>query len=210
MRSYWGLSLVISLAFHAAVIAGAPSFFKDKSIPTKKQETKEIEIIPKKIEKIKEITAEDRLELNSPKPLPYIDNIVAKLIDNKDLSPVEKPKIFESHSREVVFSEVPSEKEMEKNPAYMDYYRLIREKIRANTYHNYNTNRKGEVLVGFLVDKDGSLRNVKLDPESISNEDLRDIALESIKESAPFPAFPPELEKYSQLRFSISIYFKNN
>ncbi len=208
MKNYWGLCLGISLAFHITIITGIPSFLNNRDITTDKKETKEIEIIPKKIEKIKEI--EDKLELNNPKPLPYIDNIVAKLIDNKDISLVEKSNFFQNPQSDVVFSQIPSEKEMEKNPAYMDYYRLIREKIRANTYHNYNTNRKGEVLVGFVVNKDGTLHNIKLDPESISNEGLRDIALESIKESAPFPAFPAELEKYSQLRFSVSIYFKNN
>ncbi len=208
MKNYWGLCLGISLAFHITIITGIPSFLNNKDIAADKKATKEIEIIPKKIEKIKEI--EDKLEINNPKPLPYIDNIVAKLIDNKDISPVEKSNFFQNPQSDVVFSQIPSEKEMEKNPAYMDYYRLIREKIRANTYHNYNTNRKGEVLVGFVVNKDGTLHNIKLDPESISNEGLRDIALESIKESAPFPAFPAELEKYSQLRFSVSIYFKNN
>jgi len=209
MKNYWHIALVISLVFHVAIITGIPYFFEGKTITVKKQNTKEIKIIPKKIEKIKELTIEKDIALNTPKPLPYVENIMGKLIDNNS-SALEKPHSFENQTKKIVFSDIPSEKELKKNPAYMNYYRIIREKIRANAYHNYNTNRKGEVLVGFLILKDGTLKDIRLNPESVNNKTLQVIALKSIKEAAPFPAFPAELKKYSQLRFSISIYFKNN
>jgi outer membrane biosynthesis protein TonB len=209
MNSYWKIALIISFAFHTAIISGAPSFLKDKVMRPERRKTKEIEIIPNEIEKIKEPVKEE-LALNAPKPLPYVDNLMGKLIESDRASTLAKPQVFEAETQEVIFADVPSEKEMKKNPAYMNYYRLIREKIRSNAYHNYNSDRKGEILIGFLVNKDGSLSYVSLIPESVSNKTLREIALKSVKESAPFPAFPPELKKYSQLRFSISIYFKNN
>ena len=209
MKNYWNIAIVISFLFHVAIVTEGSHLFERKAIKVKKKNTKEIEIIPKKIEKIRELTAKEEVDLNAPKPLPYVDNLLGKLIDS-DSSSLEKPNIFDNDTKEVVFSQAPDEAELKKNPAYMNYYRLIREKIRSNTYHNYNTNRKGEVLVGFLILKDGTLEDIRLNPESIGNKTLREIALESIKEAAPFPAFPEELKKYSQLRFNISIYFKNN
>ena len=92
----------------------------------------------------------------------------------------------------------------------MGYYRLIRERIRNSAYHNYNSQKKGEVLLSFLIGKDGSLKEVDLDPQSIKNGNLRKIALRSVQESAPFPKFPKELQRYTRLQFNISIYFKNN
>jgi len=209
MKNYWNIAVVISLLFHVAIVTEGSQLFEKKTIKVKKKNTKEIEITPKRIEKIKELTAKEKVDLNTPKPLPYIDNLLGKLIDS-DSSSLEKPNIFDNEAKEVVFSQSLDETKLKKNPAYMNYYRLIREKIRSNTYHNYNTNRRGEVLVGFLILKDGTLKDVRLSPESVGNRTLRDIALESIKEAAPFPVFPEELKKYSQLRFNISIYFKNN
>ena len=210
MNSQWNLALIISLLFHTAIIVEAPAIFKKKISIIQKEKEKQIEIVPKKIEKIKEIAKHEKLELESPKPLPYVDNILTKLIEKNTFSNLQKTQISQTALEKVSFSDVPTEKELKKNPAYMSYYRLIREKIRANTYQNYNTNRKGEILVDFLVLKSGDLEAVRLDPSSTSNKILREIALKSIKEAAPFPSFPDELKKYSHLKFTISIYFKNN
>ena len=102
------------------------------------------------------------------------------------------------------------DKVLKKNPAYMSYYRLIRERIRNSAYHNYKSQKKGEVLLSFLIDKDGSLKGIDLAPQSVKNRSLRKIALKSIRESAPFPEFPEGLRQYTRLQFNISIYFKNN
>jgi len=135
---------------------------------------------------------------------------MSKLMTNNQRLDIEKPHVVEKKIREIVFSEISQNKELKKNPAYMDYYRIIREKIRNRAYENYDSVKKGEVVLTFMISKDGSLRKVKLNKKSIKNSALRNIALRSVKESAPFPEFPSELKDYSHLQFNLSIYFKNN
>ena len=212
MKNYWYLSLAISFLIHTAFISGIPTnleniFSKKKSAPKKKQ-TKEIRISPRQIETI---IKKPLVNPSNTKPLPYVENIMSKLIRNKRISPLQKLKISEKNIKEIIFTETSqNDRDLKKHPAYMDYYRLIRERIRANAYHNYNSIEKGEVLVNFLVEKDGLLKNINLDSQSVKNRALRGIALKSVRESAPFPEFPEELSKYSHLQFNISIYFKNN
>jgi len=133
-------------------------------------------------------------------------------MQSNNFSPLQKPQIFEKDVKEIVFKEIAekTDKVLKENPAYMSYYRLIRERIRNSAYHNYNSQKKGEILLSFLVGKDGSLKGLDLDPQSVKNRTLREIALNSVRESAPFPEFPEGLQQYTHLQFNISIYFKNN
>ena len=209
MNNYWAISLIVSVAFHATFLTGTAAYLRHKPIIIKNQKAKEIEMTPREIKKEKEVGKREKIDLEIPKPLPFTDNIVSKLLED-DFSSLEKPQAFDRETTEVIFLSTPPEEELKKNPAYMNYCRLMREKIRANTYHNYNTNKKGEILAKFLVNSNGVLERVELSSESVNNKLLKDIVLKSIKEAAPFPAFPPELEKYSALPFRISIYFKNN
>jgi len=216
MKNYWYLALSFSFLFHLAIITEIPqaikkSFSKGEKITNIKQakKTKEIKIYPQQIEKIikKPLLAPTNL-----KPLPYIDNTINELTQNNNFSPLQKPQIFEKNIKEIVFKKIATttDKALQKNSAYMNYYRLIREKIKNNTYHNYKSENKGELLLSFLVDKNGTLKKVDLTPKSTKNSDLREIALKSIRESAPFPKFPNELQQYARLQFNIYIYFKNN
>ncbi len=214
MKNYWYLALSLSFLFHLAIIVELPqrikkSFSKEEKIIKKDNQPKEIKIYPQRIE---EISKKPILNPADSKPLPYVENAMNKLIQRDDFSHLQKPQIFEKNVREIIFRELtkPSDEILQKNPAYMKYYRLIREKIRNSTYHNYNSQKKGEVLLSFLVDKNGSLKKVDLTPKSIKNSALRKIALKSIRESAPFPEFPNELQQYGRLQFNIYIYFKNN
>ena len=212
MKNYWNIALSISLLFHVALFTEYSKFL-DKT-PTakkpieKKEKAKEIEISPEKIEKIPK--KEVGNQVNIPPPV-YTENILSKLLENDNFSPLEKPQIFEKNIKEIIFSQIPeNDKNLKENPAYMSYYRLIREKIRASAYQNYNTNKKGEVIINFLILNNGVLQKIDINPGSVSSRILRSIALKSVEESAPFPAFPAELSKYSQLQFNISIYFKSN
>ena len=212
MKNCWYLSLVISFLVHTAFINGIPTnlkniFSKKESTPKKKQ-TKKIRISPRQIETI---IKKPPVKPSNTKPLPYVENIMSKLIQSKKNSPLQKLRFSEKNIKEIIFTEASqNDKDLKKHPAYMDYYRLIRERIRANAYHNYNSTKKGEVLINFLVEKDGLLKSADLDSRSVKDRTLRDIALKSVRESAPFPKFPEEISKYSHLQFNISIYFKNN
>jgi outer membrane biosynthesis protein TonB len=210
MKNYWYPALLISLLLHLLLFININlPLNKVKKKLNKDKNNQEIRILPQKIEKIRneEITA----NAIAPKPAPYLENIADKLIENSKMSSLEKLKTLERNTKEVIFAEIlPESKELKNNPAYMNYYRFIREKIKKTTYNNYNRNAGGEVIVSFKVMRDGTLANIDLNPNSVANNYLKTITVKSLKESAPFPAFPAELDEHPYLQFNISIYFKNN
>lgn len=200
----------MSLLFHGLLLTKCEMFLTDSVEKEKISTTKttEIEITP---ETIKKIIKNKPQNTENIKPLPYLENFANEL--NKRDNPVslKKPQIFKKNIKEVFFSETPqNNNELQKNNAYMDYYRLIREKIKANAYHSYNSTREGEILVNFLILNNGSLQDIAFDQKSANSNILKKITVNSIQKSSPFPAFPDELKQYSQLRFNISIYFRNN
>jgi TonB family protein len=209
MRNYWNIALGISLLLHTFFLVGLPYFHFDKNINQNKKDLKEIELIPTQIEERK--IEEETTNLQDIPP-PYVEDIMQRLnpLNYKENIHLTKPTMIEENIKEIILSEVPQDKKVEKLSAYMDYYRLIREKIRRNAYRYYNTQESGEVFLRFTVLKDGRLESIYLDEESVRSNFLREIALRSIKEAAPFPSFPEELKNYHQLQFNISIYFKNN
>ncbi|MCF7907663.1 MAG: energy transducer TonB [Candidatus Omnitrophica bacterium] len=210
MKNYWNLAITFSLIFHSALIIRLPqlTFFSKKRNAVKTEIKKEVTMVPENVkEKVKVRT--DSIALIEPAP--YTENIMDTLIKNGGITTMSKTDVFEKNIKEIVLSEIPPHnKELKKNPAYMNYYRLIREKIRSNTYRYYRSSNTGKVLLSFIVLKDGDLGEFFLDDESVADDGLRQITLESIKDAAPFPPFPDELSNYTQLSFRIPIYFKNN
>jgi len=94
------------------------------------------------------------------------------------------------------------------NPSYINYYQIVREKIRRAAYQNYTRAEVGEVYLSFLIFSDGSLKTVQLiEEKSSSSPYLKETALRSIKEASPFPNFPKELD-YPQLSFNVVISFE--
>jgi len=215
MKKAWGLCFGLSLAIHTVILVGIPPFFKQAAETDKNKNStqkKEITIRPERIEKISLAPDREMAEPLQPKPLPYVEKILGKLLDTKGTPRLQKPQFFDESDKgieEITVSE-PSREKLKDNPAYMDYYRLIREKIRASTYKNYDTNYQGEVFASFLILQDGRLQNIQFNPGKQQNQTLYKIAKRSIESAAPFPAFPSELKEYRYLRFNISIYFKNN
>ena len=211
MKNSWGIALLISLIFHIIVLAGLPqlNLFKSQKPLPKTKKTREIEITPQRIERIrkKEIS-----QFEGPIPPPYVDDLMNKLLISDSQLPLRKPEILEKNPQGIKISAIPqANKELSKNPSYMRYYRDIREKIKNRAYQNYKNIKKeaGEVIVSFVVLRNGRLQNIFLHPDSVNSEILRNITLKSIEESAPFP-IPPELLKHSQLEFTIPIQFEKN
>lgn len=94
------------------------------------------------------------------------------------------------------------------NPSYISYYQIVREKIRRSAYQNYTRTETGEVYLSFLISQEGYLKAVHMiDEKSSPSPYLREIALRSIKDASPFPAFPKELD-YPQLSFNVVISFE--
>jgi len=102
----------------------------------------------------------------------------------------------------------PNETEKSDSPAYISHSQFVREKIKRCLYQNYGRMETGQVYLSFVLSKDGFLRNVRLVEEKSSPSGyLRTIALQSIKDAAPFPDFPKDLD-YDRLSFNVVISFE--
>ncbi len=203
--------LLLSILIHFVLFSGF--FLADSSTPNKKnkKEIKELEIIEDKSKPPQQtIKISKQQQLMEKEPLPYQENILDKLLAVGKARPaLDKIKPSESDD-DLLISKVIEKGNVEKSSAYMNYYRLIREKIRKTAYQNYRGYDQGKVYLNFNIASDGSLQSIRFSEQSAENPDLKTVALGSIKQSAPFPSFPKELRKFSQLQFNISIYFKNN
>ncbi len=107
--------------------------------------------------------------------------------------------------KKISLSRVESDKSH--SQSYDTYYDFVREKIRRAAYQNHNRNETGEIYLAFIISSTGELRDARiLEEKSSLNNYLREVALRSIKDAAPFPAFPQELD-YPQLSFNVIISF---
>lgn len=211
MKKTLNICFVVSLSIHAIILSGIPQFFRPQTTDHRPQTktNKEIIIEPERIEKIRPESDKRTLEATQPKPLPYIEKILDNLLDKKNMPNLQKSYFVDKGMPEIALSESSTEK-LKDNPAYMDYYRLIREKIRNSAYQNYDTEAEGEIFASFLILQDGSLQSIQFNPGGTENKALYKIAQKSIENAVPFPVFPKELQDYQYLRFNIMIYFKNN
>ncbi|MDD4899477.1 MAG: energy transducer TonB [Candidatus Omnitrophica bacterium] len=102
----------------------------------------------------------------------------------------------------------PSEAERNDSPAYISHSQIVREKIKRSLYQNYNRTETGQVYLTFLLSKNGFLKTVQFSEEkSTASGYLREIALQSIRDAAPFPNFPKGLD-YDELSFNVVISFE--
>jgi len=146
-------------------------------------------------------------------PLPYVEpvNLASglKALPNK---PAEFSKpIFTSNEitaikKKITLPEMNTPKI--NNPSYINYYQIVREKIRRSAYQNYVHNITGEVYISFIISNDGYIKDVRLiEDRTSANSYLKDVALKSVWGASPFPNFPKELD-YPQLSFNIIISFE--
>lgn len=101
------------------------------------------------------------------------------------------------------------EARLKKTSDYVNYYQLIREKIRSRLKDNYQYyNREGEVHLSFVLTQNGSLLSYNIDrSKSTQDEMLLSITATSLKAISPFPALPRSLSM-SKMSFNIVISFK--
>jgi len=185
----------MSLALHALVIMGVPGL-KIKPLLGEIKKPKEIHLIKRAL--IPTVT----------QPPQYVStpgqNTLAEKTESKIIMQAQPAKTT------VLPDNTPSMKELQKIPAYANYYRLIRDRIRAKAYSYYDSSASGEMYLNFVLSSNGELSALSVKESSIGNEFLRQVAICSIKDAAPFPVFPAELKKYDRLQFSVSISFKND
>ncbi len=197
--AFWA-SLAISVSLHVFAIS-AGGFFSEKPPVKKKSE----------------------IEVAYLKPEPPEDEIREKIMETlpqkydlkKNRPRQKRPENKIAEDGRVKADGKPAkeqyleENELEKLEEYMQYYELIREKIKKVVARNYTSSReKGSVEVAFTLDKRGALKNVFVDKaNSASYEILRETALKSIKQCSPFPP-PPEALGQKDIAFNLSIIFR--
>jgi TonB family protein len=211
MKNLWFNSLLLSILAHFLLFS---FFFFSPFLPKIKktdQEIKKIEIIPEKPEKKIKTPQQYEKKIRKKEILPYKENIVDKLLNlGKSKPSLNKIKPIQDQASDILLSNLVKKEELQNSSAYMNYYRMIREKIRKKAYQRYRGQNQGTIYLNFNVTKNGALQAINIGQQSVKKLKLKRIALDSIRDSAPFPPFPKELESHSQLQFNISIYFKNN
>ena len=221
------VSLAASFAMHAVILFQNPNLslfsFQRKEpsvelryIPAPKNEAK----APKKTITIQKndpfLKLPPKVSMDPVSPAPYQnrDKLLApqKMITSQTRlakPSLIKPDIITIKKRISLPSVKPTEDATKiSNPSYINYYQMVREKIRRAAYQNYTHNRTGEVYITFLVANDGHIKEVRLIEERSSAEAyLKDIGLRSIRDASPFPNFPKELD-YAELSFNVIISFE--
>jgi len=134
---------------------------------------------------------------------------ISKLNSDFKIDKKEAPKIdiFEPE-RSIMVPMLNSEKI--KNPKYISYNQIIRQKIKRQAYYyvDHPDFKKGEVYLTFVVASDGRLKDIKVIEENTSaNDYLRNVGLRSVRSSSPFPPFPEDLN-FPELTFNVVISFQ--
>lgn len=207
----WFLSLSVSLTLHILLLIGYPLMFK---WPVSQGKSKEDTIIIKPTV-VKKITQKTTVDLPPPYVTKKFSNkkTIKMLIDKTKGTKYPDKKFFLDKERvnKITISEIIEDKELEKIPVYMDYYRKIREKIRRSAYKYYKEDIQGEVFLRFTLSNTGELIGLDIDKsKSTSSQNLLNIAVRSIKESAPFGKFPRELSSRKYISFNLHIFFKSD
>ena len=211
------IALVISILAHTAILYNLPAF----NTNSLKKSLQKIEIAYQELQ----ILPSNSLQSFKAQKIPPMDNLnLDKMyIKKKDkISPPGFPKDFLSKQRKILHKKpnfvdklksskkvsVPATEAKIKNPTYLTYYQTVREKIRRSAFRNFTKMRSGEVYLTFVILSTGALEKIRLiEDKSVADDYLKQIALKSLKESSPFPAFPKEL-KYPELSFNVIISFE--
>lgn len=217
------IALIISLATHTAIFLYNTDFilFK-KGLKNPDVEVNYVsEPAPPVYETravaapLSELPLKVNLERELPLPArvaPEKGTFLTKSADGIPTTPaILKPSFNQPESLAVkrVVTLPPLETDKINNPSYMNYYQLVREKIRRAAYRNFIKTETGEVYLSFIIKQDGTLKEKKLhEDRSQANNYLKQTAIKSLNEAAPFPAFPKELETYAQLSFTVIISFQ--
>lgn len=150
-------------------------------------------------------------EAARPEETPKVE--MARHVDVKpepSVAPAEEPKDKEPEKR-AVDADALAKKEarVRSTEDYINYYQLIREKIRRQLkikYRDYSA--EGEIQVAFALAADGRLESVAIDrAKSSPDERLVTIAESSVRSASPFPPFPKAVD-LPKMSFNLAVSFK--
>jgi len=217
-------ALLFSVVLHGAILLQNPDF--NLQFLPKDQAKKEVEVFyvkkaepPKESPKSPSLKREQLLKL--PPKISIDRSMAPPFIDKENMLKASHP----IKPREQVFDKPalakadilaikkkislpPIDTNKIKNPSYISYYQLVREKIKRAAYQNYTGTEEGEVTITFVISAEGALKDLRLVEEKSSQSSyLTEIALSSVRDASAFPGFPKELD-YPQLSFNLAITFE--
>ncbi len=221
------IALFISLIIHIVCIF----FLSYDKIVIKRQPKKTLEVTYQKIKQIetkqsdkdfqdiKIIERKEQFKQPDVKILKGKREFVPSVGENlKDFSKLtgkfklERKRTVKMHSfdksQKVAIS--LTEEEKISNPKYLSYYSIIGGMIKERVYDilGNNETRRGEVYLTFLVSADGTLQDILVkDERTVASPYLKELALKSVRQAAPFPVFPKGLD-YPEFTFNIKLYFQ--
>ena len=134
---------------------------------------------------------------------------IAKKAEVKPAEPVAAAKPSENAPKVAPLDDAKKQAEIKSTKDYVNYYHLIREKIRKRLKSNYRTYlNEGEIALIFTLTSDGRLTDVSVAGAAADNyAPLADVATRSIREASPFPKFPEALS-LPQMTFDLTVTFK--
>lgn len=91
--------------------------------------------------------------------------------------------------------------------SYAEYYRLLHRNI-SDAVVRPEGSGSGTINAAFTLLSDGTLEDVRILDSSVENEALRAAVVKAIKDSAPFPAFPPDMKRKREETFTITLEFR--
>jgi len=217
---FFKYTLFFSLLVHVLVIAQFP---RSKALGNHKP-LKSIEItyrkpiskvkpeekpVPKQQPRREELKQTARVLSGKASSLDPLVKDVTKVFKDIGAARKQPAKIMQSAvKRRITLPPVKAEKIT--NPIYLNYYQIVRQKIKERAYANYSTLDTGNVYLTFIIDARGILKQINMiDEKTSAAQHLKDVSLKSIKESDPFPPFPVDL-KYPELSFNIVISFEED
>ena len=211
------IALFISILAHGVILYNLPHFNKDalkKPLPEIKISYQELQIPKKSLISIKPQKTtrnkqnSDRIRIkkkNNVSPPQFPKDFFAKGERNSQKKPSLAKKL--KFNKKVSLPSISTEAKIS-NPVYLNYYQKVREKIRRSAFRNFARMRSGEVYLTFVIFSTGTLERIKVkDERSKADNYLKQIAIKSVKECSPFPAFPKGL-KYPELSFNVIISFE--
>lgn len=200
-------AIFVSILIHAVLLYQTPPFQVEIN-----KSLKQLEITYQQMKgltsEIKALEPQDKIQVvkSIPKDLP---SFMKESFNVKNFKLVQdKPKVSKVSSQEKKKVTPKLDSKMDDNPLYKNYYEMIRDNIKKEAYRNYTKYEEGEVYLSFVISQEGELLDINLFKEkSKASEFLQNIALRSVKNAAPYPKFPAELN-YPKLTFNVIISFE--
>lgn len=186
MDATFRIALIISTIMHSAIFV--PAAFRSAIEPDKPVVVDYVRI------KAPELKVAGEQNRPLPKPAGSTKVELAKKVNLKE-------------ARELAKSQAP----LKAKKDYINYYQLIREKIRQRLKERYSrVCGEGDVAVVFILNSSGSLSAVEIEEaKSTRDSNLGQIAVASVKDAAPFPPFPGELP-VAKMSFDLTVSFKKD